>query len=230
MAAGLGGYLLVRWYTAGRTEEAVANAREVLALEQALSLDVEHAVQTATFASAPWLGHLATHFYVWGYLPVVVAATLWLYARHRDSYRTLRTALLVSGSVGLLVYALYPCAPPWISDDRFSDSVGAASLDAFARPAWIMNELGAMPSFHCAWLTLVAVVVFRAARSRLVRVLCVVWPTFMYFAVVATGNHWLLDLPAGLALAAVGLLVAVGPPATVRMPAARHPDVRAGPG
>jgi hypothetical protein len=30
----------------------------------------------------------------------------------------------------------------------------------------------------------------------------------MCWAVLATGNHWVLDLPAGLALAAVGLAVA----------------------
>ena len=38
-----------------------------------------------------------------------------------------------------------------------------------------MNELGAIPSFHCGWLTVAAVVVWSATRSRLVRVLCVVY-------------------------------------------------------
>ena len=205
---GLVGYLLVRWYTLDRTDEATANARDVLALEESLALDLEHALQRTTVTSASWLADVATHFYVWGYLPVLVTATIWLYVRHRDHYRTLRNALLASGVVGLVIYALYPVAPPWITDDRFHDTVANASLEAFARPAGIMNELGAMPSFHCAWLTLAAAVVFTATRSRVLRVAAVAWPAFMCFAVVVTGNHWLLDLPAGLALAGLGLLAA----------------------
>src|SRR5512141_938328 len=78
VALGLVGYLLVRWYTLGRTDEAVANARQVLALEEALGFDREYAVQAATYASAPWLGHAATQFYVWGYFPVLVATATWL--------------------------------------------------------------------------------------------------------------------------------------------------------
>lgn len=221
VALGLTGYLLVGWATAGRTGEAVANAREVLALEESLGLDVEHAAQSATSGAAPWLAQLAAGFYVVGYFPLVVAATVWLYLRHRDRYRTLRTALLASGAVGLLVYALYPCAPPWMTDTRFSDTVGTGALQVFARPPGIMNEVGAMPSFHCAWLTLAACVVFTATRSRVVRGLCVALPLAMFVAVVVTGNHWVLDVPAGLALAAFGLLVAAWMPA-VHLPATPH--------
>lgn len=217
-------YLAVRWWTLGRTDEAVSNAGDVLALEEVLGLDVEHTVQTATYATAPWLGHAATHVYVWGYFPVLLAATAWLYLRHRDHYRTLRTALVVSGVLGLIVYALYPVAPPWISDDRFADTVADASLDVFVRPGPFMNELGAIPSFHCGWLTLAAVVVFRATRSRALRVLCVALPLAMYVSVVVTGNHWTLDVPAGLAVAALGLFVAS------RLPAARHTAGDPGPG
>jgi hypothetical protein len=43
----------------------------------------------------------------------------------------------------------------------------------------------------------------------------------MSVAVVVTGNHWVLDVPAGLALAAFGLLVAVRIPAA-HPPAAHH--------
>ena len=228
-AAGFAGYLLVRWATLDRTPDAVANARDVLALEEALGLDREHAIQVATFTSTPWLGHAATHVYVWGYLPVLVAATVWLYVRHRDAYRTLRTALVVSGVLGLFVYAFYPVAPPWISDDRFTDTVSEASLEAFARPAGIMNELGAIPSFHCGWLTVAAVVVWSATRSSFVRVLCVVYPALMFVAVVVTGNHWIIDVPAGVALAAAGVVVATRL-ATRPGAAARHPDGVSAPG
>lgn len=206
VAVGLACYLLVGWYTRDSTDQAISNARDVLALQQTLGIDWEHAIQDATLA-VPWLAVFCTHFYVWGYLPVVVGTTAWMYVRHPESYPFLRNALLASGVVGLTVYALYPCAPPWIVGG-FTDTVTNESLDFAARPLGITNKLGAIPSFHCGWLILIGVVVFRATTSWLLRVLCVLHPAMMCFAVVATGNHWLLDIPAGAALAAVGLLVA----------------------
>ena len=50
--------------------------------------------------------------------------------------------------------------------------------------------------------------VFRLTDSVLVRAWCVVHPLLMCWVVVATGNHWVLDLPAGVAIAVLGLWVA----------------------
>ena len=77
-----------------------------------------------------------------------------------------------------------------------------------ARPVGIANELGAIPSFHVGWLALASYVVYRVTGSVLLRVLCVLVPAVMGYAVLATGNHWVLDIPAGLAVAGIGLLVA----------------------
>jgi hypothetical protein len=207
VAAALVCYLLVREYTDGRTAEAVAHAHDVLALERRLGVDWEHPVQDATL-SVPWLSGVATQFYVWGYFPAVFGTLIWLFLRHRDIYRPLRTALLASGVLGMFVYAVYPCAPPWIGGQGFTDTVVTDSLEIVARPGGITNHLGAIPSFHVGWVILAAWAVFRAVRSPLVRALSVAWPAAMAYAVVATGNHWVLDIPAGVALAAVGVLVA----------------------
>jgi hypothetical protein len=61
VAVALALYLLVREYTDGRTVEAVANARDVLAVERWLGVDWEHATQDATLA-VPWLGASVTQF------------------------------------------------------------------------------------------------------------------------------------------------------------------------
>lgn len=199
-------YLAVRAYTVGRTGEAVSNARDLLALERQLGLDWEHRVQDATL-SVPGLSAFFTQFYIWGYFPSVIAAALWLYLRRRESYRRLRRALLASGVVGLVAYALYPCAPPWITDPGFTDTVTQGPFLSVARPSGVTNHLGAFPSFHVGWVILAAVTVFSATRSPLVRVLCVLHPAAMAYAVVSTGNHWVLDILAGVVLAALGLSV-----------------------
>jgi hypothetical protein len=207
VVGGLAAYLAVRQWTLGRTDEAIDNAREVLALERLVGLDWERAVQDAALG-VPWLATLSTQVYVWGYFPVVLTITAWLWLRHREHYRRLRNGLLASGAVGLVVYAVYPCAPPRIASDSFTDTVTRASLDALARPSGLTNELGAIPSFHCGWLILACVVAFAATDSRVLRVLLVVPPVAMCFAVVATGNHWVIDIPAGMMITVVGLSAA----------------------
>lgn len=198
---------VVRWSTLDDEAEAVANARDVLALQETVHLDWEHAVQDATLAVA-WLDSFTQWFYVWGYLPVLAAVLIGLYVWRSDTYLLLRNALLVSGVIGLLGYAFYPTAPPRLTGLGYVDTVATGALDAAARPVGIANELAAMPSFHVGWLALAGYVVHRVTRSAVLRVLCVLVPATMAYAVVATGNHWVLDLLAGVVVAFVGLLVA----------------------
>jgi hypothetical protein len=199
--------VLVRWSTLDDVGKAVANARDVLALERSLGLDVERDVQRAV-ATLPAVDWFLTQLYVWGYLPVVLGALVWAYlTAAREDYLRLRDALLASGAVGMVVYATYPVAPPRMVPG-FVDTVTRSSLDAFAHPAGIANEIAAMPSFHVAWLVVIAAVTAPRLRSRTWRVACWAYPALMALAVVSTGNHWVLDVPAGVAVAVVGLVVA----------------------
>ncbi len=196
--------LVVRWYTLDDLDLAVAHAHDLLALEQRLGLDWEHAIQDATLG-VPWLSGASDAFYFWGYLPVLVTAVVWLYLRRPAAYATARNALLVSGAVGMFVYAFYPCAPPRLSGLGYIDTVAAGAFDAEARPIGVANELAAVPSFHVAWLIVAAVVVFRLTRSRPLRVLCVLQPVVMSYSIIASGNHWVLDIPAGVVVSVIGL-------------------------
>lgn len=198
---------VVRWYTLDDGAVAAAHARDVLELQQALGLDWERPMQDAALA-AGWVSGFASWFYVWGYLPVLAAALVGLFVWRPAAYAVLRNALLAAGVVGLLCYALYPTAPPRLLDLGYADTVAADGLGATARPVGIANEIAAIPSFHIAYLVVIAVVVFGATRSRALRVACVVEPVLMSWAVVVTGNHWVLDVPAGALLALVGLTVA----------------------
>jgi hypothetical protein len=115
--------------------------------------------------------------------------------------------MLASGALGMVVYAAVPVAPPRLVGG-YVDTVSAGSLDGVAHPAGIANEIAAVPSFHVAWLVLVAVVMARQSGSPTWRAFCWAYPVVMALSVVATGNHWVLDVPAGLAVAAVGAAVA----------------------
>jgi hypothetical protein len=198
--------VVVRWLTLDDVDVALAHARDLVALQQRLHLDWEHAAQDAVEA-VPWLGSLAAWFYVWGYLPVIALTLVVLFVRAPRDYARLRNALLAAGIVGLPVYVLYPLAPPRLTDLGYSDTVAASLVEGAARPVGIANEIAAMPSFHVGYLVIVSAALWRLSRSPWVRAWCVLHPLAMCWVVLATGNHWVLDLPAGLLLAGVGLAV-----------------------
>jgi hypothetical protein len=199
--------LLARWLTLDDLDAAVADAHSLLELEQALHLDWEHRAQELV-EGVPWLATFASWFYFWGYLPVVATAMVALFVRLPSQYAVLRNALLAGGIVGLPVYVLYPLAPPRLTELGYTDTVSASLVEAAARPVGLSNEIAAMPSFHVGYLVVVSAVVWRVSRSWWVRSWCVLHPLVMCWAVLATGNHWVLDLPAGVLLAMVGLGVA----------------------
>lgn len=196
--------VLARWLTLDDLDVALAHARSLVALQERLDLDWEHAAQRAV-EDVPWLGSVASWFYVWGYLPVVALALVVLFVRAPRDYARLRNALLAAGIVGLPVYVLYPLAPPRLTDLGYTDTVATSLVEGAARPVGIANEIAAMPSFHVGYLVIVCAVVWRMSRSPWVRTWCVLHPLAMSWVVVATGNHWVLDVPAGLVLGMVGL-------------------------
>ena len=65
-----------------------------------------------------------------------------------------------------------------------------------------------MPSLHAADALILGVVLAGIARSRLTRVLWILWPAWVWFCVMATGNHFWLDVLAGnlVALVALGVI------------------------
>jgi hypothetical protein len=71
-----------------------------------------------------------------------------------------------------------------------------------------------MPSLHVAWATWVCLVTVRISLRRLARVAALANLLVTSLVVVATGNHWVLDAAAGVALALV--CCTAGQPAVIR--------------
>jgi membrane-associated phospholipid phosphatase len=64
-----------------------------------------------------------------------------------------------------------------------------------------------MPSLHIAWAAWCTLALWRASDRAVVRVLAVAYPSLTGLAVLATGNHFLLDIVGGLAVLAVSVLL-----------------------
>lgn len=215
------GLLVVVWlaYEAGRwlvqpdPGQATQNADWILQLQQALGLWIEPAIQQAAMASQPLVRSLNWYYAVMHLAPTVFFLG-WLYVKRPDRYPIVRTILLVATGVGFLIHWLYPVAPPRL----FDPSGMVDTLALYEHPMAyssegmeaLTNPFAAMPSFHFGWALFIAVGAVLHADGR-ARWAALFHPALMLFAIVATGNHFLLDaVAAGVLEIVVAALIVTG--------------------
>lgn len=201
-------YFGIRNLTVGSREDALANAEQILEAEDALGIAWESSIQAAI---VDWdaLVTLANWVYIWGHWPVILAAATALYLVRPGSYFLLRNALFVSGAIGFLFFALVPVAPPRLLDLGLVDTVTEQSNAYRAlQPPGLTNQYAAFPSLHLGWNLVVGVVLLVTTTHLAVRAFAVASPIAMGLAVVATANHFVLDVVAGVVVVLVGLTVA----------------------
>jgi membrane-associated phospholipid phosphatase len=204
VALGVFCYFQVRGLTESAPAAAFRHGHDVLAFEGRLGIDVEPAIQ-APVTISPVLETLANWVYIWGHWPVIIGVMIWLVWHHRTEFLRLRDAMLVSGGLGLIVFASYPVAPPRLADPDLVDTVAEEShAYRVLQPPNFVNQYAAMPSLHVGWDLLVGLAIAAAATNVVARWIGYLLPLLMAFAVVATANHYVVDVVAGVALALVG--------------------------
>jgi hypothetical protein len=200
-------YFGVRALTEGKVPEALANAGRIAHVERVAGVDWECAAQSAI------LGHdalvrLANWVYIFGHWPLLLLAGVLLFCHRPQEYYLLRDVCLISGAVGLVIFALFPVAPPRLAGGGVVDTITHyAGGYRTVLPSSLVNEYAAMPSFHAGWSVLLGIVVFRAGSRWALRTFAVVIPVSMVVAVVVTANHFVLDVLVGTAIVLATLLV-----------------------
>jgi hypothetical protein len=222
-------YFGVRAITEGEPWRAFQNAMTVHRLEVDLGLDWEGAIQDAVLGSR-LLVDITNAVYIYGHWPVLIGAGVLLFRRSRPHYYRLRNVCLLTGLIGLVIFTLFPVAPPRLTDLPVIDTVTRDS-EGYRQllPPSLVNEYAAMPSFHAGWNLLVGIIAFAASRHWLVRTFAVVMPASMAFAVVATANHFVVDVAAGVAIVLVGLLIVLAHDRRTLVRAHVHEPVHRGP-
>jgi len=202
-------YGAVRAVTEGSVARAVGNAEALSRIEHTLGIGWEQSVQSLVIGSTA-LVTLVNWIYIWGHWPVIIVAASLLYLHRPTHYRILRNAIVTSGLIGFFFFYEVPTAPPRLVDPGLVDTVLQQSHAYRAlQPPSLTNQYAAMPSLHFGWNLLVGIVLFAAFTSIAIRVFAVAMPIAMAFAVVATANHFVLDVAVSMAVVAVGLAVAV---------------------
>jgi PAP2 superfamily len=205
-------YFIVRANVVDRPDLALANAREVIAVERALGVYAEQSWQDASLGSG-LLVRFFNFIYFWLDFPLIAVLGLSMYAFRRPQYTFTRDAILFSGAVALVCYNLLPVAPPRLVPETGMidtlQSYNNLSYQAQSTELFV-NPYAAMPSLHVGWAVLVSIgVVMAWPGNRLVLALAIVHPIAQSASTVVTGNHFFLDAVGGLAAAAAGLAFAV---------------------
>ena len=203
-------YFLIRGLVVGRAGEAMVRGFNVVDLEQRLHIYWELEMQS-WILDHYWMIKVANGIYFWGHMPLIILTAGWLYTRHRPAYRLARNAFLASGAIGVVIYWAFPVAPPrLIPFGGFIDTMAAfdrVGYNAQETQAFV-NEFAAIPSLHFGWSLLLGVIVAYEGKRPLFWLLGALWPIAMFFSVIMTGNHFILDAVAGGIVSFAGLGVA----------------------
>jgi hypothetical protein len=210
-------YEFTRGLHQGGLDTALANGRVILHWEQVAHLDPEHFLNQ-TLDHMTWLAVLSSYFYSTMHYLVTPAVLIWMYRRHSEHYRFARTALAFATISALVGFYLVPTAPPRL----LSGSGIEDTLEDVSRWGWwsgdgsvprglggLSNQFAAMPSLHVGWALWSGVLLALYASRRWVRVVGALYPVVTSLVVMATGNHYLLDVVAGAAVIGWGALLAV---------------------
>jgi len=183
--------------------EAFWNGTLLIEAENRVGLLVEPGIQNLVERSQFLI--TATSFTYWlSQFAVVGLTLLWVYFRHHDRFADFRNWLIGANVIGLIGYVLLPTAPPRMFPEwGFSDTLAEhATVNHASGPiAFASNQYAAMPSLHAMDALIVGLVMISVCRTPIARVLWALWPLWLCFAVMGTGNHFWLDCLAGFALA-----------------------------
>ncbi|MGZ4290492.1 MAG: phosphatase PAP2 family protein [Gaiellaceae bacterium] len=192
-------YQLVRGVADRNPARAIANGYHVVDIETG----VFNRLYELTFQQFVEQRHLLETAVQWTYwnseFTVVGLTLLWVYLRRHEAFHGFRNSILLANVIGLIGYFVMPTAPPRLLGVGFVDQHrdGLVSL--------LANPYAAMPSLHAGDALIVGVVMFTVCRSWWAKALWLAWPLWVWFAVMATGNHFWLDCIAGVLVATLAM-------------------------
>jgi membrane-associated phospholipid phosphatase len=189
----------------GGTAAAFANATWIIEFQRSLGSMVEVGLQDAVESSGLLIQAMSLTYWL-SQFAVVGLALIWVYFEAHRHFYGLRNTLILGNLIGLVGYVLVPTAPPRMFPGAgFTDTLAAHSSvnHSSTLVAFSSNPYAAMPSLHALDALVVGVVMAFVVRSRWAKALWLAWPPWVWLAVMGTGNHFWLDVAAGILVAAV---------------------------
>jgi membrane-associated phospholipid phosphatase len=204
-------YQLVRGLVDGNdVAKATWNAYKVINLERTLHVFVEPSIQ-AWAINNRWLMDIADSTYLNAHYVVTLGALVWIYLKRNDSFYFVRNMFMVAMAFALIGYALYPTAPPrlmpaWGFTDSIQQFTGVTV--EHGPSSALLNLYAAIPSMHVCFALMIGWPMVRLVKNPFAVVAWALYPLFITFVVIATGNHYLTDVVLGAITALASALLA----------------------
>jgi inositol phosphorylceramide synthase catalytic subunit len=153
------------------------------------------------------------------FIYIALGSAIWLWFQDRPRMRWFLWAFAVANAISFVTWLALPAAPPWylhahgcvIDASVAPSSAGLGRVDQllgmdyfasfYSRAASIF---GALPSMHCAYPVLGLLTSWRASGPKM-RGVHLLYAAWMAWAAVYLEHHWVLDVLAGWATAAVAV-------------------------
>ena len=132
-------YFAVRGAVIDRPEAAYFHALNVVDLQRSLGIFWEADLNEWIMKREFW-AQTANIVYFWLHFPLIIAFGIYLYYGQRSKYTLMRDAFLTSGAIALVIYWLYPVAPPRLLPElakEFGDGGPIPSAGNFADARFI---------------------------------------------------------------------------------------------
>ncbi|MFD9861335.1 phosphatase PAP2 family protein [Streptomyces alboflavus] len=211
-----GAYSAGRLLARGDVTTAVGHGLDILRVEKALHLNLEHPLNRL-FTAHTSIGVPADFWYASLHYLVTPLVLIWLFRSRAVHYAAARTWLMVSTLIGLVGFTLMPTCPPRLLDAKhgFVDTMAQYSdwgwwggqASAPRGLGGMTNQYAAMPSLHVGWSLWCGVMLWRYGRTPLVKAIAIAYPLLTTIVVMGTANHYFLDAVAGAAVMGLGLLL-----------------------
>ena len=206
-------YQIARGVADRSVEEAFVNGRLIIDFERHLHALVELDIQNVVLRAGDWIVQAVNFTYWNSQFTVVGLALLWVYFKRNESFLRLRNILLLANMLALACFVLVPTAPPrlfaeWGFVDTLAQSAALNHGSGFIQLA--SNPYAAMPSIHSADALILGFAMAALVSSGWAKLLWTLWPSWVWFTVMATGNHFWLDVAGGIGLALVSTSIVVG--------------------
>ena len=196
--AGVGGY------------KPFGDATKVIDLERTLHIFWEPNIELWVTRHAHWLLDAADWTYINAHFALTIAALTFIYLRRNDSFYFVRNMFMIAMLIALVGYSVYPTAPPRLMPEwGFTDAIQQFTGVTVERGAGgaLLNAYAAIPSMHVCFALMIGNSMSRLVGHRMLGICWRLYPLFIAFVVIATGNHYFTDVILGALTALVAALL-----------------------
>jgi membrane-associated phospholipid phosphatase len=221
----LGLYQIARGIADRNPTRAFENGLGVINIEERVG-DLFEVTLANLISGSRFLTFLVSWTYWNSEFTVVGLTLLFVYLRRYAYFHRFRNWVLLANTIGLVGYVLVPTAPPRMFPtfgfpDTLAEFGGLNHGSGLVQLA--ANPYAAMPSLHAADALIVGVSMAVVCRHWWSKTLWLLWPAWVWFAVMATGNHFWLDIVAGIVVAALSAVMIYRKPLWRRLRAVPAP-------